>query len=119
MMRCRLRICKDARGHRVKSHDNPEKTMPYGRDERAAKELQRVYDDYKQYLTEKEKAVVAKYEGREELSGNVKSVSGRQGAYSGGMEGLEKQVRSTRISMNSAITPIGNKNGWGQGTSGV
>ena len=93
--------------------------LAYGRDVRAADELRRVYDDYKIYLTEEEKDVVARYEGRNELSGNIKNASGRQETKQVGMEGLEEGFRSTRITMDN-ITPIGNKGaGWGEGKNRV
>ena len=65
--RCRLRICMDQRGHRAKSHFIPDGMPPYGRDERAAVELKRVFEEYRGLLTEEEKRCIARYEGRVEL----------------------------------------------------
>ena len=65
--RCRLRICMDQRGHRSKSHFIPDGMPPYGRDERAAVELKRVFEEYKGLLTEEENRCIARYEGRVEL----------------------------------------------------
>ena len=62
MKRCRLPVCKNARGHRTSSHYQPEDVLPYGDDERAARELRRIYADFLTCLTGEERRVIRRYE---------------------------------------------------------
>ena len=65
MKRCRLPVCEGQRGHRAKSHFQPDDVIPFGKDRRAAMELRRMYEDYKDYLTDEEKRIVVRYESRQ------------------------------------------------------
>ena len=65
--RCRLRVCEDQRGHRKKSHFKPDGIMAYGGSKKAASELRGLYEDHKHLLTEEERKVIARYEGRSGL----------------------------------------------------
>ena len=53
-----------AQMHRAKSHFQPDGVIPFGNDRRAARELRRMYEDFKNILTDEEKRIVVRYESR-------------------------------------------------------
>ena len=51
--------------HDAKSHFKPDGVIPFGKDRRAARELRRIYEDYKDLHTDEETRIVVRYESRQ------------------------------------------------------
>ena len=68
MKRCRMPVCKNARGHRTSSHYSPENVLPYGDDARAARELRRIFEEFKTCLSGEELKIISRYEEKNRSS---------------------------------------------------